>query len=156
MQQMMQSVMSNPAMMEMAVNSDPRMRAMIDANPHMRQMLQNPQMLQVFTRFVAIRLPLTLFAVDDEPPVASRYEPGSAAGTAARAIFCSQSLFAAWLHSELFSLFFFKVAFLDGQNGLESHARSRRQSYGRIPWAAAASATGCSSCAHTAEPGSAG
>jgi ubiquilin len=47
MQQMMQSVMSNPAMMEMAVNSDPRMRAMIDANPHMRQMLQNPQMLQV-------------------------------------------------------------------------------------------------------------
>ena len=54
MQQMMQSVMSNPAMMEMAVNSDPRMRAMMDANPNMRQMLQNPQMLQVFTPCTAV------------------------------------------------------------------------------------------------------
>jgi ubiquilin len=54
MQQMMQSVMSNPAMMEMAVNSDPRMRAMMDANPNMRQMLQNPQMLQVFAPCTAI------------------------------------------------------------------------------------------------------
>ncbi len=47
MQQMMQNVMSNPAMMEMALNSNPQMRAMVDANPQMRQMLQNPQLLQV-------------------------------------------------------------------------------------------------------------
>jgi ubiquilin len=114
MQQMIQSVMSNPAMMEMAVNSDPRMRAMIDANPHMRQILQNPQMLQVFTRCAVIPLPLTLFAVDDEPPVATRHEPGSAAGMTACAIFCPQSLSAAWLHSEFFSSFCFKFAFLDG------------------------------------------
>ena len=48
MQQMMQSAMSNPAMVEMALNSNPQMRAMVDANPHMRQMLSNPQLLQVF------------------------------------------------------------------------------------------------------------
>ena len=48
MQQMIQSVMSNPAMMETAVNSDPRMRAMMDANPNMRQTMLNPQLLQVF------------------------------------------------------------------------------------------------------------
>ena len=47
MQQMMQSAMSNPAMVEMALNSNPQMRAMVDANPHMRQMLSNPQLLQV-------------------------------------------------------------------------------------------------------------
>ena len=47
MQQMMQSVMSNPAMMDMALRSNPQMRAMIDANPHMAGMLQNPQFLQV-------------------------------------------------------------------------------------------------------------
>ena len=47
MQQMMQNAMSNPAMVEMALNSNPQMRAMADANPQMRQMLQNPQFLQV-------------------------------------------------------------------------------------------------------------
>jgi ubiquilin len=102
MQQMMQSVMSNPAMMEMAINSDPRMRAMIDANPHMRHMLQNPQMLQVLTRCATMRLPLTLFAVHDEPPVATRNEPRSAAGTAC-------AIFVRCLAS--FSAFFFIFLF---------------------------------------------
>jgi hypothetical protein len=48
MQQMMQSVISNPAMTEMSVNSDPQMRAMIHANPYMQHMLQTPSMPQVF------------------------------------------------------------------------------------------------------------
>ena len=48
MQQMIQSFMSNPAMMETAFDSNPQMRAMIDANPHIRQMMLNPQLLQVF------------------------------------------------------------------------------------------------------------
>ena len=47
MQQMMQSAMSNPAMVEMAMRSNPQMRAMVEANPQMAQMLQNPQFLQV-------------------------------------------------------------------------------------------------------------
>ena len=47
MQQMMQNVMSNPAMMDMALRANPQMRAMVEANPHMASMLQNPQFLQV-------------------------------------------------------------------------------------------------------------
>lgn len=46
MQQMMQNVMSNPAMMDMALRANPQMRAMVEANPHMASMLQNPQFLQ--------------------------------------------------------------------------------------------------------------
>jgi hypothetical protein len=46
MQQMMQSMMSNPAMMDMALRANPQLRAMIEANPQMASMLQNPQLVQ--------------------------------------------------------------------------------------------------------------
>mmetsp|Transcript_2679 Transcript_2679/g.11483 ORF Transcript_2679/g.11483 Transcript_2679/m.11483 type:complete len:533 (-) Transcript_2679:881-2479(-) len=46
---MMQSMMSNPAVMQQMIDSDPRMRAMLDAAPGMREQLTNPEFLRQMT-----------------------------------------------------------------------------------------------------------
>jgi len=46
---MMQSMMSNPAVMQHMMDSDPRMRAMLDAAPGMREQLTNPEFLRQMT-----------------------------------------------------------------------------------------------------------
>ena len=46
---MMQNMMSNPAVMQQMIDSDPRMRAMLDAAPGMREQLTNPEFLRQMT-----------------------------------------------------------------------------------------------------------
>ena len=46
MQQMMDSLLSNPQTLQAMINSDPSMRAAMENNPQMAQVLQNPEMLR--------------------------------------------------------------------------------------------------------------
>eukprot|EP00850_Spirogloea_muscicola_P018395 SM000168S02594 [mRNA] locus=s168:131316:133170:+ [translate_table: standard] len=46
MQQMMQSVLSNPAMLQQLINMNPQLRQMLDSNPQFRELMQNPEFLR--------------------------------------------------------------------------------------------------------------
>ena len=46
MQQMMSTMMSNPAFVDIMVATNPQLSAMLTANPHLRTMLSNPDMMR--------------------------------------------------------------------------------------------------------------
>ncbi|KAK1303476.1 Ubiquitin-like protein-NEDD8-like protein RUB3 [Acorus calamus] len=48
-QQVMDSMLSNPEYMNQVLSLNPQMRAMMDANPQMREMMQNPELIRQLT-----------------------------------------------------------------------------------------------------------
>mmetsp|Transcript_8905 Transcript_8905/g.16054 ORF Transcript_8905/g.16054 Transcript_8905/m.16054 type:complete len:540 (-) Transcript_8905:1173-2792(-) len=60
MQQMMQSMLADPAMREQAFSANPILRQAVDQNPEMAQMLQNPEFLRMMMNPEVLRASLTL------------------------------------------------------------------------------------------------
>ncbi|KAK1325660.1 hypothetical protein QJS10_CPA01g00267 [Acorus calamus] len=81
-QQVMDSMLSNPEYMNQVLSLNPQMRAMMDANPQMREMMQNPELIRQLTSPEALQHMASLQALlSRNRPNQEQNQTGGVTGT---------------------------------------------------------------------------